>query len=131
MTIGHFGNADYGDWQATGTAFWQGPASGNLLTKLEIENAAGAAVASSEIEGDKPMGTLTSPDFKISKNYISFRISGGNYEIHTCLNLRINGKVVRSATGWNSDRLVPVSWDVSRWMGQTAQVQIVDEASGD
>ena len=131
VTIGHFGNADYGDWQATGTAFRQGPASGSLLTKLEIENAAGAAVASSEIEGDKPMGTLTSPDFTISKNYISFRISGGNYEVHTCLNLRINGKVVRSATGWNSDRLVAVSWDVSRWMGQTAQVQIVDEASGD
>lgn len=131
IALGDFSGSSYGDWKATGTAFQKGPASGDLLTKLEIENAAGGAVASSEIEGDEPTGTLTSPEFRISKKYLSFRISGGDYEHHTCLNLLINGKVVRSATGWKSDRLVPVSWDVSRWMGQTAQLQIVDEASGD
>ncbi len=131
VPIGHFGGADYGDWKATGTAFQKGPATGDLLTKLEIETAAGVGVASSEIEGDQPIGTLTSPDFKVSKKYISFCIGGGGYEIHTCLNLLINGKVVRSATGWKSDRLVPASWDVSRWVGQTARVQIVDQASGD
>ena len=67
LAIGRFGSADYGDWKATGTAFQKGSASGDLLTKLEIENAGGASVASSEIEGDQPMGTLTSPDFAISK----------------------------------------------------------------
>ena len=36
-----------------------------------------------------------------------------------------------SATGWKSDHLVSASWDVSRWLGQTAQIQIVDAASGD
>ena len=131
VVIADFKDSGYGEWKATGTAFQKGPATGDLLTKLEIENAGGAGVASSEVEGDKPMGTLTSPDFKISKRYISFRIGGGNYEVHTCLNLLINGQVVRSATGWRSDRLAPVSWDVTRWLGQTAQVQIVDEASGD
>ncbi len=78
----------YGDWKATGTAFRKGLVSADMLTKLEIENAAGADVASSEIEGDDPMGTLTSPDFRISKKYISFKIAGGDYEYHTCLNLR-------------------------------------------
>lgn len=122
---------DYGDWKATGTAFQKGPASGDLLPKLEIENAADAGVASSEIEGDQPMGTLTSPDFRIAKRYISVRIGGGDYEVHTCINLLIKGKVVRSATGWKSDHRVPMSWDVSRWMGQSAQVQLVDAASGE
>ena len=131
IAIGQFGKTDYGDWQATGTAFQKGPASGDLLTKLEIENASGTSVASSEIEGDEPMGSLISPEFKISKRYISFRIGGGDFEIHTCVNLLIAGRVVRSATGWKSDYLTPVSWDASRWMGQSAQVQIVDEASGD
>ncbi|MDB6170861.1 MAG: hypothetical protein JWL59_172 [Chthoniobacteraceae bacterium] len=131
LAIGDFKGPGYGDWKATGTAFQKGPASGDLLSKLEIENASGAGVASSEIDGDKPTGTLTSTEFKISKKYISFRISGGNYEYHTCLNLLINGKVVRSATGWKSDRLVSVSWEVSRFMGRAAQVQIMDEASGD
>ena len=131
LAIGRFGKTDYGDWQATGTAFQKGPASGDLLSRLKIENASSASVVSSEIEGDEPMGSLTSPEFKVSKKYISFRVSGGDYEIHTCLNLLVNGQVVKSATGWKSDRLAPTSWNVSRWMGQSARVQIVDEASGD
>jgi sucrose-6-phosphate hydrolase SacC (GH32 family) len=132
LVIGDFKGANYGDWKVTGTAFSPGPVSdAALLTKLEIENAGDHAVASSEIEGDQPTGTLTSPIFKIGRKYISFRIGGGDYERDTCLNLLINGKVVRSATGWRRDRLAPASWDVTRWSGQDAQIQIVDQASGD
>ena len=130
LPIGRFGDRDYGDWKAAGSAFRPGPAAGSLLTTLEIENATGP-VASSEIEGDGPTGTLTSPEFKIERRYISFRIGGGDYERDTCLNLLIKGQVVRSATGWKSDRLAPASWDVSQWKSQVAQVQAVDMASGD
>ena len=41
VAIGDFGKSGYGDWKATGTAFQRGPASGDLLAKLEIENATG------------------------------------------------------------------------------------------
>jgi fructan beta-fructosidase len=131
LIIGDFRGAGFGDWVTTGTAFGSGPASGSLLPKLEIENAPDGAAASSEIEGDTPTGTLTSPTFKIQRKYISFLVAGGDYERDTCVNLLAGGKVVRSATGWRSDRLVPVSWDVSSWAGQTAQVQLVDHATGD
>jgi sucrose-6-phosphate hydrolase SacC (GH32 family) len=131
LAIGHFGSTNYGDWKLTGTAFRLGPASDGLLPKLEIENNRDNHVASSEIEGDGPTGTLTSPEFKIARNYISFRIGGGDDEHDTCVNLLINGKIVKSATGWRSDRLVPASWDVSRFPSQIAQMQIVDQASGD
>ena len=131
IPIGQLGKTDYGDWQATGTAFQKGPASGDLLARLQIENTSGASVVSSEIEGDQAMGSLASPAFKVSKRYISFRIGGGDFEIHTCVNLLVDGKVVRSATGWRSDYLAPMSWDVSPWLGQSARVQIVDEADGD
>jgi len=131
LEIGDFRGTNYGDWKSTGTAFGLGPASGALLARLEIENSLDNAVASSEIEGDRPKGTLTSPEFKIARKYLSFRIGGGDYEHHTCLNLLINGKVVRSATGWRSDRLVTASWEVGSFVGQNAQVQIVDQASGD
>ena len=130
LVIADFEGKDYGGWKATGPAFHKGPASGDLLTKLEIEQVSGSGVASSEIDGDQPQGTLTSPAFKIERAYIAFRIAGGGYERHTCLNLRVGGKIVRSATGWNSDRLVAQSWDVRPWAGQEAQIQIVDEASG-
>jgi fructan beta-fructosidase len=131
LAIGRFNRADYAGWQATGMAFRPGPASGSSLTRLGIENARDEAVAASGIDGDQPTGTLTSPEFKIERKFISFRISGGDSERDTCLNLLSNGKIVKSATGWRSDRLVPSSWDVSRWRGQTAQIQIVDAASGD
>ena len=120
----------YRDWTATGTAFQKGPASRDLITKLEIESASAAPVLSSEIDGDAPTGTLTSPPFKIDRAYISFLIAGGNYERHACLNLLVDGKIVRSATGWNSDRLVPQSWDVRPWAGRDARLQLVDQASG-
>ena len=131
LAIGQFGGTNYGDWKATGTAFNSGPASGELLSKLEIENARDNSVASSEIEGDTPTGTLTSPQFEIARKYISFRIGGGDYEHDTCVNLLIDGKIVKSAVGWRSDRLVPTSWDVKQFQGRKAQVQIVDAASGD
>jgi sucrose-6-phosphate hydrolase SacC (GH32 family) len=131
LAIGHFSSANYGDWKTTGTAFNSGPASDALLARLGIENARDNRVASSEIEGDGPTGTLTSPEFKIARKYISFLIGGGDYERYTCINLLIQGKVVRSATGWRSDHLAPASWDVTPFLGQSAQVQIVDEAGGE
>jgi fructan beta-fructosidase len=130
LAIAPFTKTDYGDWKVTGKAFSKGPASGSLLPKLEIENAKDNEVASSEIEGDGPTGTLSSPEFTIARNYLAFRIAGGDYERDTCVNLLIDGNIVRSATGWRSDRLVPASWDVRRFLGQKAQVQIVDQASG-
>jgi fructan beta-fructosidase len=131
IVVGNFTGTNYGEWRMTGTAFRLGPASGARLPKLEIENAPDNAAASSEMEGDGPTGTLTSPEFKIGRKYISFFIGGGDYEHDTCLNLLIQGKVVRSATGWRSDRLAPASWEVSQFAGQKAQVQLVDTASGD
>lgn len=130
LVIADFESQDYGTWQSTGTAFRSGPAQREQWATLEIENGDARGVASSEIEGDAPQGTLTSPHFKIERSYISFRIAGGDYERHACLNLLVGGKIVRSATGWNSDRLVAQSWDVRPWAGQPAQLQLVDEASG-
>ncbi|MEY2410445.1 MAG: fructan beta-fructosidase [Verrucomicrobiota bacterium] len=128
--IADFDAPDYGAWKATGTAFTRGPARDGQLEKLEIEKYQGRGVASSEIDGDIPAGTLTSPEFKVEAPYIAFLIAGGNYEHHTCMNLLVNGRIVRSATGWNSDRLMPASWDVTQWRGIMAQIQLVDEASG-
>ena len=140
LPIGHFGKDDYGDWTATGTAFQSGPASGAVWMRiLEVENSDGNLVVSSEkvVDGearrqsDQPVGTLTSPEFVIARKYISFRIAGGDYERDTCMNLLLGGKVVKSATGRRSDRLVPDSWDVGRFIGKKAQIQIMDQSVGD
>jgi fructan beta-fructosidase len=130
LPVGRIGASDYGDWQAEGKAFGKGPVTGDLLTKLEIANSGGGPVLSSEVEADSPMGTLSSPEFVISKPYLSYRIGGGDYERHACMDLMIDGKIVKSATGRNSDYLLPGTWDVRAWSGKTAVIRVVDEAEG-
>ncbi|MGC3956500.1 MAG: glycoside hydrolase family 32 protein [Verrucomicrobiota bacterium] len=131
LPVGNITGDSYGNWQSAGTAFDSRPVFGDLLTKLEIENERTNFVISSEIAGDVPTGTLTSPVFTIEQPYIAFLIAGGDYERDTCVNLLLDGKVVKSATGWRSDRLVPVSWDVLPFRGRKAQIQVVDFAKGD
>src|SRR5262245_61939270 len=59
--ISPFPSDGYGSWKPEGAAFSNGPARGEQLKKLEIENVRASAVASSEIEGDAPTGTLIFP----------------------------------------------------------------------
>ncbi len=129
--IGDASALGFGDWKSSGDAFRKGPAHGPQIKALEIENEGDTFVFSSEVEGDGPTGVLLSPEFNIECNYISFRIGGGDYEIHTCMNLLIDGKIMCSATGRRSDKLMAQSWDVSRFKGQKARIQIVDKTSGD
>ncbi len=131
VAIGHFGITGYGDWTVAGSAFNSGPVANAQFEQLGIENARDQWVVSSAMNGDGPTGTLTSAKFKIARKYISFLINGGDYERDTCVNLLINGTIVKSATGGRSNRLAPASWEVSRWLGRPAQIQIVDAASGD
>jgi len=136
LLVGQLSATSYGDWTATGEAFKYGPAFGDdWLRKLEIENADGDIVISSEKvadgQADGAQGTLTSPEFVVGRRYISFRIAGGDIERDECVNLVVDGQVVRSTTGWNSDRLTAVSWDVTAEHGKPAQIQIVDAAGGD
>lgn len=131
LMLGDFEGSSYSPWKTEGTAFAKGPATGKRLAQLEIAGARGNGAASSEIDGDNPTGTLTSPTFTIQRRYLTFAIGGGSYQGGTCLNLLIDGKVVRSATGRNSDSLLPVSWDLQKWRGKSASLQIVDRATGD
>ena len=76
------------------------------------------------------MGTLTSPRFRIERDYVTFLIGGGAYEKETCVNLLVNGKVVLSATGRNSNTMAEKAWDVRKWKGSEARIQIVDKRKG-
>lgn len=131
LMLGDFEGNSYGAWKAEGEAFAKGPVTGKRIAELDIRGERGNGVASSEMVGDKAIGTLTSPRFKMERRYLTFVIGGGNYEGGTCLNLIVDNKIVRSATGRNSDLLLPVTWDMQRWRGKSVQLQIVDKATGD
>ena len=86
-------------------------------------------------KGDDSTGSLTSPEFRIEKKFISFLIGGGMNMEKLALQLVVDGKVVRSATGPNdrpggSEALAPGSWEVVEIAGKTATLRIIDEAKG-
>jgi len=134
IVIADFEGKTYGDWKVEGTAFGTGPAKGRLPRQMRVSGFKGEGLVNSFLGGDRPIGKLTSPEFVIERDYIRFLIGGGGYPGKTCMNLLIDGAVVLSATGPNtqpggSERLDWETWDVRKYRGQKAVIEIVDQAS--
>jgi len=76
-------------------------------------------------------GKITSPEFTIGRNCINFLAGGGYYPGEECVNLIIDGKVVRTQTGINSNAHMSwTGWDVTEFMGKNARIEIVDNIDG-
>ncbi len=76
--------------------------------------------------GNAATGKAVSKEFTIEKPFINFLIGGGNYPGDACLNLVVDGKVVRTATGDDSADLRQSGWDVSLLIGKKAHLEVVD-----
>ena len=142
LVFADFEDGTYGKWLVTGTAFGEGPVTlatkasyqhdlrpnGNFFVNSHNVRSKGKSVSSQG--GDDHVGTMTSPRFRIERDYIDFLVGGGSHKKETCVNLMVDGKTVLSATGRNSNTMFPVSWDVRRWKGSDARIQIVDRRKG-
>jgi fructan beta-fructosidase len=135
LLLADFEGPDYGDWKTTGEAFGTGPAHGTLPNQMPVTGFLGKGLANSYHGGDRSTGTLTSPAFTVERKYINFLVGGGKYPGDTCINLLLDGKVVRTATGPNdrpggSERLDWHTWDMADLAGKTAVIEIVDRHTG-
>ena len=136
LIIADFETDTYGDWKVEGDAFGTGPTAGTLPNQGRVYGYQGTKYVSSYHQGDVTTGTLTSPGFTIQRKNISFLIGGGGYDNETCLNLIVEGKIVRSAMGQNTaahgtdEKLNRSGWDVSLLAGKQATLQIVDHHKG-
>ena len=122
------GTADFASrgWVATGGLVGAAPAQGTLPGQQTVSGYAGTRLVNTFLNVDSTTGTLSSPSFTITRPLINFLIGGGNAPGVECINLVVGGQVVRTATGSNSEQLVPASWDVTALIGQSAIIQIVD-----
>ncbi|MFA6125717.1 MAG: GH116 family glycosyl hydrolase [Bacteroidales bacterium] len=115
----------------TGAAFGDKPAPGAAASQQDIPGFVGKQLVNTYYpDGDGLTGTLTSPEFKIKKRLIAFLIGGGGTLEKTGVNLKVGGKIVRSASGKNQEQLTPVVWDVKEFKGKTAILEIIDNETG-
>jgi levanase len=80
--------------------------------------------------GDAAVGTIESPEILIDGRRITLRIGGGKEERRLRAELRVGDQVIAQATGFQSERMELVSWDVAAYRGQRARLRLVDESSG-
>ena len=125
-----FENKSYEGWTLTGDAFGKQPSRGTEAGQQPVSGFAGRGLVNTFIAGDGPQGTATSKPFRIERRYIGFLIGGGAHAGQTCINLKVDGQVVRTATGKNLETLEPASWDVADLKGKDAVIEIVDQHSG-
>jgi fructan beta-fructosidase len=136
ILVADFEGEKYTDgWKTTGTAFGDGPAKGALPGQMAVTGFLGKGLVNSFKGGDDAIGTLTSPEFELDRKFVNFLIGGGKHPGKACINLIIDGKAVRTATGPNdkpggTEHLDWQTWDVTEFAGKTATIQIVDEQKG-
>ena len=80
------------------------------------------------VQGDDPMGTLTSDPFMIKGSTISFLIGGGCDHLTEYIELLVDGIATLRTTGQCNERMDRVTWTVSEFQNRAAQIRIVDSA---
>ncbi|MBN2296105.1 MAG: hypothetical protein JXM70_26985 [Pirellulales bacterium] len=79
--------------------------------------------------GDAPTGTLTSPEITLNKKNLHFLVGGGGKVGRTCVNLLVDGKVVATACGKDTEHLEWATFDLDKLQGKKARIQILDQSS--
>lgn len=139
----NFETGDLRGWEATGDAFIAQPTYGDNPTARNrepskhqgdywiggFENRPSPADPAGETQGDGPKGTLTSDVFTIRKPTITFLIGGGCGGEQR-VELLVQGRVVMQASGECDETMKRASWNVSAFIGESAQIRLVDDSSG-
>ena len=130
--IQDFEGDGFDSWQTAGTAFGLSPVAGKMDgLDGELRGYSGNALGCSANGGYAATGSLTSPEITISHPYIAFLVGGGSKLNTLAVQLIVDNKVVRRATGHNGLTLRTIVWNVAEFKDQKAFIRILDEEKGD
>ncbi len=135
IVIADFEGSDYGEWKAFGKAFGNAPGSGSFPGQMPVTGFNGKGLVNSCNPDSQAIGRLCSPKFIIKRPFIVFLVGGGEHKERLCVNLRVNRRIVRTATGFHkhaggTEELHWRQWDVSDLQGQPAIIEILDQHTG-
>ena len=118
---------NWGKWSVAGDAFGPSPMTEK---KHKLFKYAGARYACSFDKGDRGTGKLISPEFTVNRKFLKFLIAGGNDKNKLGVYLLINGKRVLQSVGKNGVECHWKTWDLSKYSGQKAKIEISDQSQG-
>jgi uncharacterized protein (DUF608 family) len=111
-----------------GNAFQAKPSGGRAASQQQVTGFLGKQLVNTfDPGGDMQTGILQSPPLKLDKRYLKFLVGGGSNIEKTAVKLLIDGKVVETAIGNQSETLTEKTWDLKKYKGKTAVIQIVDK----
>jgi uncharacterized protein (DUF608 family) len=114
-----------------GSAFLEKPSSGNTPNQSKVSGFVGKQLINTfDPAGDGQTGVLQSPSLTVNKRYLKFLVGGGNEPEKTAVKLLIGGKEVETASGNQTEILQEKTWDLQKYKGKKAVIQIVDQATG-
>jgi len=129
----------YEGWKVEGTAFGSGPVKRAAIPAYQgdvggegerVVNSHASAPGNDVGAKDAGTGKLTSKPFTIERTFVTFWIGGGGHKGKTCLNLIVDGKAARTATGRNDNKMSQQQFDVRELKGKDALIEIVDAEKG-
>ena len=143
VLIDDFESGRFDKWTVQGTAFGKGPLEIEGLDSPKVKSLSNAdweklycpgrqgkyVAHSAPDRNNGPQGKLTSQPFEIDRRALKFLIGGGSSPA-TRMDLLVDGKVVRTASGEDLHGLTERVWDVAEFKGRQGVLQIVDAASG-
>lgn len=134
-----FESGTYAKWELTGTAFGDKPQTLQTIAPYQGKiNGGGKYFVNSHnlrqgetvTRSDSYQGTMLSKAFTIKHDAITMLVGGGSHKEKTCVNLLVDGKILRTATGRDNNQMFPVRWDVRDLRGREARIQVVDAFAG-
>jgi putative membrane-bound dehydrogenase-like protein len=123
------------DWTAQGEAFAGQPIRGDTVhprrSDMKSEHQGQFWIGGFEKLGDRPEGTLTSVQFKVTHPWCSFLVGGGpNPSTRVELVRKDTGEVFSRTSGIEEENLKRVAVDLSTLVGKEIFIRLVDRHTG-
>ena len=126
-----FAKEPYPGWSASGEAFLAWPVQRPSPGQQQVLGQVGWFVSSYHpTERDAARGQLRSAPFPLEGDILTLRVAGGRDPQRLRAELLVDGEVIASATGHNSEIFARRAWSISEYRGRSATLRIVDEATG-
>ena len=132
----------YDGWKVEGTAFGSGPIKKSDLPSYlgnvggdtaRVVNSHATAPGDNTRAKDDATGKLSSREFIIERNAITFWIGGGQPRANSRfgLTLYVENQPVQTAAGLDQNEMTLQNFDVRAYAGKAARLEILDDATGD